>query len=291
MLDCATKEHDVSTLLIVLVLTAAVLHASWNALVKSGGTPEFSIAAYQLVGGLVCLPVLFFVPAPAIESWPMIVASVIIHNVYYFSLAQAYRSGDLSQVYPLFRGLAPVLVTIGAAVFADETLSAGSVGGIVLISAGLMSLTLMSKQLGQIPPVALKWGLITSVLIATYTVVDGLGVRASGNSLSYIVWLFTFEVVPIGTYLLLTQRRQWLGYMQQSVGNIAFGGIASSLAYGLVIFALSLGAMGMVSSLRETSVIFAALIGTLFLREPFGRQRVVAALLVAAGIVLLKSIG
>jgi len=266
-----------TTLLIVLVLSAALLHATWNALVKSGGTPEFTIAAYQLVGGIVCLCLVPFFPLPAVESWWAIVASVLIHNVYYFTLSQAYRAGDLSQVYPLFRGFAPVLVAIGAAVFAGEVLGAGTLAGLVLISVGLMSITLLGNQLGKISPVALRWGLLTSVLIASYTVVDGIGVRLAGNSISYILWLFVFEVVPIGSWLLLTRRRELL-----------FGGIASSLAYGLVIFAMSLGAMAIVSSLRETSVIFAALIGTLVLGEPFGRQRVIAALLVALGIIVMR---
>ena len=274
--------------LMMLVLTAALLHASWNALVKKGGEPEFTIAAYQLFGGLICLFIVPFVPLPHSDSWPAIVASVLIHNIYYFSVAQAYRAGDLSQVYPLFRGLAPVLVAIGAAVFAGEILSPGTLAGLVLVSAGLMSITLFGGRLGKIPPAALRWGLFTSVLIATYTIVDGIGVRKAGNSLSYIVWLFVFEAVPIGTWLLLTRRRAWFQYMQSSVGSIIFGGVASSLAYGLVIFAMSLGAMGVVSSLRETSVIFAALIGTLFLGEPFGRQRVIAACLVAAGIIIMR---
>ncbi|OED44624.1 hypothetical protein AB833_01140 [Chromatiales bacterium (ex Bugula neritina AB1)] len=280
-----------TTLLTVLVLTAAVLHASWNALAKSGGAPEFSIAAYQLVGALICAPMLFLVPAPARESWPMIITSVLVHNIYYFTLARAYRSGDLSQVYPLFRGMAPVMVTTGAAVFAGEYLSSATVAGILIISVGLMSLTLMGRHLGAIPRAALGWGLATSVLIAIYTVVDGLGVRASGNSLSYILWLFTFEVVPIGCWLLITQRQRWFGYMRGSLATVVFGGIASSTAYGLVIIALGMGAMGLVSSLRETSVIFAAIIGSVFLREPFGRQRIIAAVVVASGIVLLKAFG
>ena len=274
--------------LMMLVLTAAVLHASWNALVKKGGEPEFTIAAYQLVGGLVCLCLVPFVPLPHSDSWPAILASVVIHNIYYFSMAQAYRAGDLSQVYPLFRGLAPVLVAIGAAIFAGEILSPGTMAGLVLVSVGLMSITLFGGKLGKIPPAALRWGLLTSVLIASYTVVDGIGVRQSGNSLSYILWLFVFEVLPIGTWLLLTRRQAWLGYMRNCAGNIIFGGIASSTAYGLVIFAMSLGAMGVVSSLRETSVIFAALIGSLFLGEPFGRQRVIAAALVTLGIIVMR---
>ena len=196
-----------SPLLIGLVLTAALLHASWNAMAKSDGAPEFSIASYQVVGSVVCLALTPLVPAPAVASWPMIFASVVIHNFYYFTLAQSYRAGDLSQVYPLFRGLAPLLVAIGAAVFAGEWLTPGALFGVALISAGLMSLTLLRGRLGAIPPAALGWGLTTSVLIAAYTVVDGLGVRAAGNSLSYILWLFVLEPIPIGLILLTTRSR------------------------------------------------------------------------------------
>ena len=276
----------VDSFLVVLVLTAAILHACWNALVKQGGTPEYSIAAYQLVGALVCICLVPFVPPPATASWPFILASVIVHNLYYLSMAQAYRAGDLSQVYPLFRGLAPVLVAIAAAIFAHEWLSAGTALGLVLVSTGLMSITLFGH--GKIAPIALRWGIITSVLIASYTIIDGLGVRVSGNPLSYILWLFVFEIVPIGCWLLLYRRRQWIGYMRNARTSVIFGGIASSLAYGLVIFAMSLGAMAVVSSLRETSVIFAALIGTLMLGEPFGRQRVFAAVLVGSGIIIMR---
>jgi drug/metabolite transporter (DMT)-like permease len=277
-----------SALVIGLVLFAALLHASWNAMAKSGGTPEYSIASYQLLGALVCLPFLFAVPLPLVDSWPMILVSVIVHNFYYFSLAKSYRAGDLSQMYPLFRGLAPVLVAIGAAVFANEWLSAGSMLGIGLISFGLISITLLGGQFGKISPLALRWGLATSVLIAVYTVTDGLGVRASGNSLSYILWLFALEPIPICLILLFADRAGWFGYMRSKPGKIILGGLASSSAYGLVIFALGLGSMAMVSSLRETSVIFAALIGSLLFRESFGRQRVFASILVACGVILIR---
>jgi len=276
-----------STYLIVLVLLAAVMHASWNALVKSGGTPEFSIAAYR-GAGMFCVVALPFVPLPDASSWWFILASVVVHNLYYFTLAKAYRSGDLSQVYPLFRGLAPVLVAVGAWVFVGESLSPGSAIGIAVISMGLMSLALFGRSNGQITAVALGWGAITSVFIAMYTVIDGYGVRQSGNVLSYILWLFTFEALPIVLWLLLKQRDEWFAYLRESAGSIAVGGVISGAAYGLVIYAMSLGAIAVVSSLRETSVIFAALIGALFLKEPFGRQRVLAASLVAVGIILLK---
>jgi drug/metabolite transporter (DMT)-like permease len=278
----------VTPLLIGLVLLAALLHASWNAMAKSGGTPEYSIASYQLIGALVCLPFLFLVPIPLVESWPMILLSVIWHNFYYFTLAKSYRAGDLSQMYPLFRGLAPVLVALGAAIFAREWLSPGSMLGIGLISFGLVSITLLGGQFGKISPLALRWGLATSVLIAAYTVTDGLGVRAAGNSMSYILWLFVLEPFPICLVLLARDPASWFDYMSGKKGKIIVGGLASSAAYGLVIFAMSLGSMAMVSSLRETSVIFAALIGTLVFRESFGRQRIFAAVLVACGIILIR---
>lgn len=278
-----------STFLISLVLLAAVMHASWNALVKSGGSPEFSIAAYR-GAGMLCVLALPFIPLPDAQSWWLIFASVVVHNLYYFTLAQAYRSGDLSQVYPIFRGMAPVLVAFGAWVFIGEQLSAGSMFGIVIISLGLMSLAVIGRRRGQVSGAALTWGAITSVLIAMYTVIDGYGVRQSGNALSYILWLFTFEALPIVLWLLCTRRREWFAYLKSSPRSIAVGAVISSAAYGLVIYAMSLGAIAIVSSLRETSVIFAALIGALFLNEPFGKQRVLAASLVALGVVLLKTL-
>lgn len=276
-----------STGLVMLVLLAAVMHAGWNALVKSGGSPEFSIAAYR-GAGVLCVFALPFVPLPSAQSWVWIIASVLVHNLYYFTLAQAYRHADLSQIYPLFRGLAPVLVAVGAWIFIDEQLSFGNLAGIGLISVGLMSLTLFGNRLGQLSSVACGWGLLTALLIAMYTVIDGNGARLSGNVLSYILWLFTFEAWPIVIWLLLTRRQEWFSYLRSSVGSVALGGVISGAAYGLVIYAMSLGAIAVVSSLRETSVIFAALIGALFLNEPFGRQRVLAASLVALGIVLLR---
>ena len=271
-----------------LVLLAALLHASWNAMAKSGGTPQFSIASYRLISAFCCLPLLFVFPIPLAASWPMLLASMVIHTAYYVTLSKAYHSGDLSQVYPLFRGLAPVLVVLGAALLAAEYLSAGAMLGIGLVSAGLISITFAGGVFGKIPRPALGWGLATSVLIAAYTVADGIGVRAAGNPFSYIIWLFILEPIPIGTWLLLKDRAGWFGYMRAKPGKISAGALAAASAYAMVIYAMSVAPMALVSSLRETSVIFAALIGTLLFREPFGRQRIVAAILVCLGIVLIK---
>ena len=277
-----------SPFIIGLVLLAALLHASWNAMAKSGGTPQFSIASYRLISAVCCLPLLFLFPLPLAASWPMLLASAIIHTAYYLTLSMSYRTGDLSQVYPLFRGLAPVLVVLGAALFANEYLPAGAMIGIGLVSAGLISITFAGGAVGKIPAAALRWGLATSVLIAAYTVADGIGVRAAGNPFSYIIWLFVLEPIPIGLWLLARDRAGWFGYMRAKPGKITAGALAAATAYAMVIYAMSVAPMAMVSSLRETSVIFAALIGTLLFREPFGRQRIIAAILVCIGVVLIK---
>ncbi len=278
-------------LLIGLVLTAAVLHAVWNAMIKSGGTPEITIASYHVVGTLICIVLAAFLPFPDRAAWPILIGSMAVHNLYYFVLARAYRSGDLSQVYPLFRGVAPVLVAFGAAIVAHEYLTLGTIAGIIFISLGLVSLAFRTATFGEMPRAAIGWATATGVLIATYTVLDGLGVRATSNKLSYIVWLFILELVPIGTIMLVTQRAEWFNYIRSNPWKVIFGGIASSAGYGLVIYAMSLGAMAVVSSLRETSVIFAAIIGALFLREPFGAARIQAAILVAVGIVMMRWLG
>lgn len=278
-------------LIVVLALTAAVLHASWNAAVKSNAEPLYTIAGFQIVGAVICLGLLGFFPAPHVESWPMIVASVVIHNIYYFTLAQAYRAGDLSQVYPIFRGLAPVLVACGAAVFAGELLKPSQFAGIAIVSVGIMSLALGSRGGDRVPRQALVWGLATSFLIATYTIVDGIGVRASESSLGYILWLFVLEPVPVVTILLMTRRRAFVDFLKTNKVRCLIGGTVSSTAYGLVIFAMGLGAMALVSTLRETSVIFAAFIGAFVLKEKFGARRIAAATIVAAGVMTLHVLG
>ena len=255
---------------------------------KSGGSPQFSIASYRLISAICCLPLLFLFPIPLGESWPMLAASTFIHTLYYYTLSRSYRNGDLSQVYPLFRGLAPVLVVLGAALLADEYLSPGAMLGIVLVSAGLISITFAGGAIGKIPPLALRWGLATSALIATYTVADGMGVRVAGNPFSYIIWLFVLEPIPIGLWLLATDRSGWFSYMRAKPVKICAGALAAASAYAMVIYAMGVAPMGMVSSLRETSVIFAALIGSFLFRESFGRQRIIAATLVCCGVVLIK---
>jgi drug/metabolite transporter (DMT)-like permease len=268
-----------------IVLVAAVLHATWNALVKGAGDKTVMLGLIALGHVVPGIAVALWLPAPDPASWPYIVASTVIHWVYYLGLNAAYRVGDLSLVYPVARGLAPVMIALGALFFADEHLAWWAWAGIVTVSAGIMMLT---RWRAGARPLGLAAAIGTAITVAAYSVVDGIGVRLSGQPVAYIAWLFVAEICVVGFVLLARADRVrataprvlWLGFA---------GGVLSGLAYGLVLYAKTLAPLGMVSALRETSVVIAALIGVWWFRErPVGR-RLIAASVVVAGIVLLVS--
>ena len=274
--------------IISLVIFAAILHASWNALAKKSSEPLFGIGSFRLVCAAMALCCIPFVELPARESWWALVLSTLVHSAYYFTAASSLKTADLSQVYPLYRGISPLLVAALSAWFANEWLNGIQWLAIVIITTGLLSIAWHPDIRGRLSRQALYWGLTTSVLIATYTVVDGMGVRVAGNPLSYIFWLFALEAIPIGAYLFLLKRREFYTYLVENYKTSIAGGVASAVAYGLVIYAMSLGAIALVSSLRESSVIFAAIIGSLFLGEPFGRRRILASCLVVIGVIVIR---
>lgn len=272
---------------LLLVLGSAVLHASWNALMKVGGDPLIRLSIINLTCGLIALPTLFFVPLPDPDSWGLLAISVILHNIYYVLLVQSYKVGDLSFAYPLARGSAPLLVAILSFTFAGEGLSPLGIVAVSLICAAILSLALTgrSREAGWRPTLL---ALSTGVAIAAYTTSDGLGARASGHAIGYVMTLFVLECLPLvafaawrrGTLFAETFRRNW---------KPAFlAGFFAFLGYAIVVWALGREQMTFVSALRETSVIVAALIGTRLLGEPFGAKRVAAAAAVAAGVILLN---
>ena len=274
-------------LVLSLVLAAALLHASWNALVKAGGDPFVRLALVNAVGGLCALPLLFLVVPPAPDSWPYLFGSIVVHHAYYLALGYGYRFGDLSHVYPVARGIAPPLVAFSAWVFAGESLGLLGMLAIVVISGGIVSLAFTDDgRLVAIKPLA--FGLATGITIAGYTLFDGLGGRAAGDVLGYIAWLFVIDAVPFSVLVACRYRRRLIPAVAACWRPAALGGALSVVAYGLVIWAMSLTTMAAVSALRETSVIIAAWIGTRVLREPFGARRMLAASLVAVGVVLLQ---
>ena len=275
-------------LIVPLVLLAALLHASWNALVKSSGDRLVVLTAVNFTGLVIGACLIPWLPLPAPEAWPYLIASAVFHTAYYAFLLKAYRHGDLSQVYPLARGTAPLLITVGGFLFAGEGLSLLMLAGIMLASVGIISLSFEHGSPFRGAHPAVVPALLTSFWIAAYSVTDGLGGRVSGNVLSYICWLTFLDGWPILIYTLWVRRGRALQYLRENWRYSTAGGIFSLSAYGVVIYAMSLGAMGLVSALRETSVIMASIIGIVMLKERVTPLRIGSALLVTTGVVLMR---
>ena len=268
-----------------LVLLAAALHAIWNAVIKGTGDKTIAIglvALGHMVLGLIGAAIL---PLPDIKVIPFIIASTLIHWGYYYGLTTAYKFGDLSLIYPIARGISPVIVTFFAFFWIDERLSWVEMGGVLLISSGILFLGLRSLSNEKSIP-ALVFALTTGILIAAYSLTDGFGVRLTENPLSYIVWLFIAE----GFIVFYIFGRFKVRLLKSSFSEIMLGffaGVISTVAYGLALYAKSLAPLGIVTALRETSVIIATLIGVLWFKEkPIG-YRIGAASIVFCGIIFL----
>jgi drug/metabolite transporter (DMT)-like permease len=270
------------------VLGAGLLHASWNALLKSagGGDPLLDTATV-VAGSTACsIAALPFVPVPLAPSWPFALASVVIHFGYYLTLAQAYRTGDLSFAYPLMRGTAPLLVTILGILFLRELPTAQVSLGVVLISAGIFAIAFAQRH--HHPRAAVWWALTNAAIIAVYTLVDGAGARASGNALAYVLWLTFAEGVMFLVWIRAFRGARATAYVRAQWRRGMLGGFCSVAAYGIVLWAMTRAPVAAVAALRETSVLFAAIIGTVLLKEGFGVARLVGAASVVAGVAALK---
>lgn len=276
-----------SASIIVLILATAVLHASWNAVLRHGRDGLRTFTAIAFGGALFSALWLPFLPLPAPPALPFLGASFLLHTLYSVFLILGYRWGELGAVYPLARGSAPLLVTGGAAVFAGEHLGPGSLAAIAVISFGIIALSRHSLATAT-PPRALVMALATGAAIATYSVVDGIGARLAGNAFSYAFWLELADFVP-WPFVLLARGSGWRGtHAAPGEGLRAMlGGALSIIAYATVLWAMTMGALGMVSALRETSVVFAALIGWLFLGERLSLRRLAACGVIALGIAAL----
>ncbi len=279
-------------LIVLLVLLAAASHATWNAFVKAG---EDKLVSLCLVIFTLSVPALFalpFLPLPAAESWPYLIVSALVHYLYYAVLLAAYRHGDLSLAYPIARGSAPVLVALGALLLAGEELSTWKWIGVLTVSAGIMSLAKPARgRRGDGELKAIAFAVLTGLTIAAYSLADGLGVRHSGHELAYIAWLFVLSGLPMPAIIGWRRGADSARLIRAHLKIGLFGGLISGFAYGVVIWSMSLAPIALVVSLRETSVLMAAAIGSLFLKEPFGRSRIAAAAVIVAGAALMNLAG
>jgi drug/metabolite transporter (DMT)-like permease len=270
------------------VLGAGLLHAGWNALLKSagGGDPLLDTATVVAGSTFCSLLVLPFVPLPIAGAWPFALTSVVIHFFYFLTLAQAYRTGDLSFAYPLMRGTAPLLVTLLGIVFLRELPAAQVMLGILLISGGIVAIAFGKRDYH--PRAAVYWALGNAAIIAVYTLVDGAGARSSGNALSYVVWLSFLEGVVFLAWIRTRRGADAVTYIGVQWRRGLLGGFCSVAAYAIVLWAMTRAPVAAVAALRETSVLFAAIIGTVLLKEGFGVARLVGAASVVAGVAALK---
>lgn len=273
------------------VLLAAVTHACWNALAHrvTDKLVGFTlIAGGGMAIGLVAVP---FLPLPAAGAWPYLVASALIHVAYYVLLMRSFRLGDFGQAYPIARGTAPLVVTVLAAVFAHEVPDGWAAAGIAVSCAGLTGVALWGLR-GRRPNwAAIGAALATGLSIAAYTVVDGLGVRASGSALAYIAWLMALEGIAIPAYAWYRWRGQFLATVRPFAAVGLLGAALSVAAYGLVLWAQTRAELAPVAALRESSIIVGAAIGAVFFKERFGAPRVAAAGLLVIGIGLMLHAG
>jgi drug/metabolite transporter (DMT)-like permease len=268
-----------------LVLGAALLHATWNALLRSGADRLWSIVVMGIVSATVALPFTWLLASPEQASWPYIGLSAVLQISYCLLLVRTYRDGDLVQIYPIARGSSPMLVTLGAAVFAGENLGPIALSGVAMVSFGIIGLTFGRDRPNLKSILA---ALATGLFIAGYTVTDGIGSRLSGHPQSYAAWLFLFQGAPMPLIYIAIRGRLTIDPFDRETLKAAGGGIISLLAYGAVIWALARSPMGQVSALRETSILFAVLIGRVFLGERLTLNRIVAGVTIAIGAICLS---
>ena len=282
--------------LVIAVLCGAMLHASWNALIKSGNDKALDTALVHSLGALIALPFMLWVGPPPRAAWPFIAASLFIHIAYYVALVGAYQHGELGLTYPIMRGFAPLLVALASSALIGEAPTAVAWLGIAGITLGVALVGLAHPGEALHHRKALMFAFANAAIIAIYTIVDGRGVRASVvddfGALRYVLMLFVLDGIAYPSFVWLRRsaegRRAIVRYARQRWPVAALGGAASIGSYAIALWAMTRAPVASVAALRETSVLFAALLGTLLLKERFGVQRAAGTLVIVGGVMALR---
>ncbi len=278
-----------STAVFLAVLAAAAMHAAWNAMLKVRGDRFVSVSLMSIGMAVTALPFVPFVSVPRGETWGWIAASLVFHTGYKYFLSRAYDTGDLALAYPLARGSAPLLATIGGAMLLAEVPGAVAIAGIVLLSCGVFLMSFRgSRALGAYDGWSVFFALVTSVFIAGYTLTDGSGARSAADATSYAVWLFLCEGLWSLAFCIALRGPRSVGIMlgEWKVGLV--GGFLSAVAYWIAMWAMTKAPIATVAALRETSILFAMALSTLMLGEKLTRWRIVAGLLIVGGVIALR---
>ena len=273
----------------VAVLIAAACHAGWNATIKGGFDPLATTVVISIGAAVVAAVLLPVVGLPAGAAWPWCAASVLIHLVYFAALIESYRAGDMGQVYPIARGSAPLMTAVVTTALVGERLGLAGWGGIILLVAGVMLLSLRGgRDLTRLDRKAVGFALFTAVTICAYSVVDGVGARHAGSANAYSVALFVGIGPVMAIYALAWRGREAIPAMRRHWRLGLAGGTLQLGSYGIAIWAMTVAPIAIVAALRETSVLFGALIAIIFLKEPLRASRVAAALMIVAGLTLIR---
>ncbi len=274
------------------VLLAAIIHASWNAMVKSTGDKVVAMTAVSIGHvplGLLAIP---FVPIPAQESWKWLALSVFAHTAYQLTLALAYRLGDFTQVYPIARGSAPVIITIVFVGVLGEALLPVEYAAIALICGGIFCLALLRQTDGLRNPKAVGAALLTGCFIASYSLLDGTGARAAGtttaSTVGFVAWLTVINAAVFALLIGVINRPALVGAFNEGRKVMLLGGSGSVAAYVIVVWAMTQAPIPLVTALRETSTIFALFIGMIFLKEGLTPGKIFATVLAACGVLMLR---
>lgn len=266
----------------LIVLFAAFMHAGWNAIVKGGSDKLLSAALITFWAAVIAVPFLLVLPLPLPESRPYIATSIGLQCLYLFLVVQAYKSADMSRAYPIMRGTAPVLVTLIGVIFFQDYLSPLAWVGIGVLCAGILATAGLRQDRGAL------WALLNACVIASYTMVDGAGVRLSGSAASYTLWLALFTAVTMLSIVWLLRGRALPNYVLSHWKMGLLGGLGTTLSYGLALWAMTMAPVAIVAALRETSILFGVLISVVILHEVPSKQRLIGAMVIAGGAMVLR---
>lgn len=275
--------QELSLPVTLAVLGAALLHAGWNALLKSSSDKQLDTVAISVGAGMVGFAVAAWLPFPASESWPWLAASAFVHILYFLFLAGAYRWGELSYAYPIMRGGGPVIVALAGSAAFGEILPLWPTIGVALVCAGIVAFAS-----GKADRRATLFALANACVIGAYTLIDAKGARASGSPVAYTMWFFVANSVLIYAYAGLRRGVEVPRYLASNWKRLFIGAVLTTGSYAVALWAMTRAPVALVAVLRETSVLFAALFGALFLGEKFTRRRLFATGAVLAGLVVLR---
>jgi drug/metabolite transporter (DMT)-like permease len=268
-----------------IVISAALLHASWNAIVKSAGDKFLTTAMVAASASTLSAALLPFLSTPAPASWPYAAASAVFQISYFLLVARTYQISDMSQTYPLMRGTAPLIVALVSEFLTGDVLSPIAWAGVIGICLGIFSIALGGKVNDR---KGVYLALLNALVIASYTLIDGAGVRRSGAPAAYTLWVFVLTGLPLTLWALAVRRTKLVSYFGRHWPLGIAGGVATTASYGLALWAMTVAPVAVVAALRETSILFGTAIAGLVLKEHIGARRIIAACIIACGAAILR---